>query len=423
MRVSKSSLVGAFLSAALLTACDGATDAPLRPSPAKVTAERTNVRPAYGVLYSFKDGSGDGEEPMAGLLNVKGTLYGTTEYGGDNGDGTVFLITTAGTETVLHSFNRKKGSHPQAGLINVGGTLYGTTAEGGSGLCRNRVNRVVGCGTVFSMTMSGVETVLRSFAGGSGDGAYPYAGLINVNGTLYGTTSSGGTTNEGTVFGITTSGAETVLHSFGTGSGDGAYPYAGLINFKGTLYSTTNEGGANCGASGGCGTVFKITTDGVESVLYSFKGDPDGEHPFAGLINVNGTLYGTTLAGGTYCESSSAIGCGTVFAITTYGAETVLHSFGIGSGDGTYPDAGLLNVKDTLYGTTDSGGAYVYDGTVFKITTAGVESVVHSFKGDPDGGLPFAGLINVNGTLYGTTGYGGSGSCDIGCGTVFSLSP
>jgi uncharacterized repeat protein (TIGR03803 family) len=324
------------------------------------------------VLYSFKDGSGDGEEPMAGLLNVKGTLYGTTEYGGDNGDGTVFLITTAGTETVLHSFNRKKGSHPQAGLINVGGTLYGTTAEGGSGLCRNRVNRVVGCGTVFSMTMSGVETVLRSFAGGSGDGAYPYAGLIN---------------------------------------------------FKGTLYSTTNEGGANCGASGGCGTVFKITTDGVESVLYSFKGDPDGEHPFAGLINVNGTLYGTTLAGGTYCESSSAIGCGTVFAITTYGAETVLHSFGIGSGDGTYPDAGLLNVKDTLYGTTDSGGAYVYDGTVFKITTAGVESVVHSFKGDPDGGLPFAGLINVNGTLYGTTGYGGSGSCDIGCGTVFSLSP
>jgi len=135
-------------------------------------------------------------------------------------------------------------------------------------------------------------------------------------------------------------------------------------------------------------------------------------------------LYGTTDEGGTYCESSSAFGCGTVFAITTSGTETVLNSFGTGSGDGSYPDAGLLNVKGTLYGTTSSGGAYAYGGTVFKITTSGAETVLHSFEGPAgDGSLPFAGLINVNGTLYGTTGYGGSGSCEIGCGTVFSLSP
>jgi uncharacterized repeat protein (TIGR03803 family) len=382
------------------------------------------VRPAYSVLYSFKRGTGDGALPEAGLLNVKGTLYGTTEYGGANGHGTVFSITTSGAETVLKRFNRKKGSHPQAGLINVRGTLYGTTANGGSGLCSNSLNKVVGCGTVFSMTTSGAETVLRSFAGGSGDGAYPFAGLINVKGTLYGTTEYGGATNEGTVFAISTSGAETVLHNFGTGSGDGVYPYAGLLNVKGTLYGTTEGGGANCSARGGCGTVFKITTAGVENVLYSFKADPDGEHPFAGLINVNGTLYGTTDEGGTYCESSSAFGCGTVFAITTSGTETVLNSFGAGSGDGSYPDAGLLNVKGTLYGTTSSGGAYAYGGTVFKITTSGAETVLHSFEGPAgDGSLPFAGLINVNGTLYGTTGYGGSGSCEIGCGTVFSLSP
>ncbi len=152
------------------------------------------------------------------------------------GYGTVFKITTSGKETVLHSFggsSRDDGGEPEAGLINLNGTLYGTTSVGGKNAT----------GTVFSITTSGIETLLYSFkVFGSGDGANPEAGLLNVKGTLYGTTSYGGTFGYGTVFSITPSGKETVLHSFG-GSGDGNEPFAGLINVKGTLYGTTTSGG------------------------------------------------------------------------------------------------------------------------------------------------------------------------------------
>jgi uncharacterized repeat protein (TIGR03803 family) len=233
------------------------------------------------------------------------------------------------------------------------------------------------------------------------------AGLINVKGTLYGTTFLGGANGDGTVFKLTTSGTETVLHNFPTGSRDGYFLYAGLLNVKGTLYSTTYAGGASS-----FGTVFSITTSGAETVLYSFKGAPgDGLFPYAGLINVKGTLYGATYEGGANYD-------GTVFAITTSGAETVLYSFKGGSGDGEDPEAGLINVKGTLYGTTYEGGANG-DGTVFKITTSGAETVLHSFGGLGDGALPLAGLLNFEGTLYGTTYEGGAN----GDGTVFSLKP
>jgi uncharacterized repeat protein (TIGR03803 family) len=124
------------------------------------------------------------------------------------------------------------------------------------------------------------------------DGEYPNAGLINVNNTLYGTTYGGGAYDDGTVFSITTSGKTTVLHSFGM-TGDGEYPNAGLFNVNGTLYGTTFEGG---GETEG-GTVFAITTSGKETVLHRFTGSGDGEYPNAGLIDVGGTLYGTTPAG------------------------------------------------------------------------------------------------------------------------------
>jgi len=205
------------------------------------------------VLHSFAGyNQGDGLEPEAGLINIKGTLYGTTSGGGANCCGTVFSITPSGTETVLHSFGGSgDGGYPYAGLINVKGTLYGTTVSGGSSSCKH--NTLVGCGTIFSITPSGIERVLHTFAGGSGDGANPYAALLNVNGTLYGTTEEGGVHGHGTVFKVTPRGKETVLHSFG-GSGDGAHPYAGLINVKGTLYGTTARGGAN-----NDGTVFSLT--------------------------------------------------------------------------------------------------------------------------------------------------------------------
>jgi uncharacterized repeat protein (TIGR03803 family) len=247
------------------------------------------------VLHSFGGSANDdGAVPYAGLVNVKGTLYGTTYYGGAYTLGIVYSITPSGTETVLYSFcgfNCYDGLEPEAGLINVGGTLYGTTSGGGA----------IGYGTVYKMTRRGKESVLHSF--GYGDGAYPYAGLIDVKGTLYGTTVAGGSytcrnymyyEGCGTVFSITPSGTETVLHRFAGDSKDGAYPYGGLLNVNGTLYGTTEVGGAY-----GYGTVFKITRRGKETVLHSFAGGSgDGANPYAGLLKVKSGFYGTTVWGG-----------------------------------------------------------------------------------------------------------------------------
>lgn len=306
------------------------------------------------VLHSF-DGV-DGKYPYAGLINVRGALYGTTYQGGQgdgSGSGTVFSITPSGTETVLHRFGSTTydGDLPYAGLLNVKGTLYGTTYYGGA----------YTIGIVYSITPSGTEKVLYSFCGfNCYDGLEPQASLIDVKGTLYGTTSGGGAIGYGTVYKITRGGKESVLHSFG-GSGDGTYPYAGMINVKGTLYGTTVAGGSSsCRyyTLTGCGTVFSITPSGTERLLHSFAGgSADGANPVAGLLNVNGTLYGTTKEGGAY-------GYGAIFKITARGKETVLHSFAGGSGDGANPYAGLLKVKSGFYGTTAGGGAN-NDGTVF----------------------------------------------------------
>jgi uncharacterized repeat protein (TIGR03803 family) len=144
------------------------------------------------VLHSFGS-SGDGANPYAGLVNVKGTFYGTTLSGGANNEGTVFSITPSGTEAVLHSFGGSGDAYsPYAGLVNAKGILYGTTFYGGAN----------GQGTVFSITLSGRETLLYSFQGGSGGGYHPYAGLVSVKGTLYGTTYYGGADGDGTVFSL-----------------------------------------------------------------------------------------------------------------------------------------------------------------------------------------------------------------------------
>lgn len=356
------------------------------------------------VLYSFGDGIG--AYPQTGLTNVDGVLYGTTLSGrDDNCDGlgaTVYKITTSGVVSVLHRFGSYNGDGlcPQAGLLNVNGVLYGTTASGGANFN----------GTVFKITTSGAESVLYSFGSiGGGDGANPTAGLINVDGVLYGTTYSGGAADEGSVFKITTSGEESVIHSFSVGglSNNGAYPEAGLTEVDGVLYGTTST--SEPPPSYGFGTVFKITTSGTESVIYTFKGGSDGGWSDADLTNVNGVLYGTTPFGGATGAN------GTVFRITTSGAESVLHSFG-GGNDGREPFGPLTNINGVLYGTTYRGGAD-RKGTIFKISTSGAKSDLYSFKGFSDGANPFAGLTNVNGVLYGTTNFGGADRK----GTVFSL--
>jgi uncharacterized repeat protein (TIGR03803 family) len=433
LRFSRAGL-GTLAAVSMLSGCGG-SGTPLSLTPAgPSSAERTHAS-TYGVLHSFS-GRSDGVFPYAGLTNVNSRLYGTTTDGGRRcrrACGTVYRISLSGREKVLYNFKGGPGdgTNPSASLLDVNGTLYGTTVGGGA----------YGEGTVFAITVSGKETVLYSFKGGT-DGLHPEAALVNVNGILYGTTASGGSGSScgssgcGTVFSITTSGKETVLYSF-KGAPDGAYPAAPLLSVNNILYSTTAAGGSaqgsSCSSSGGrgCGTVFSITTSGKESVRYNFKGGTtDGQNPEAGLINVKGKLYGTSTGAGAHCLSKYSAGCGTVFSVTPSGTETVLHSFG-GPDDGLQPQAALLEMRGMLYGTTAYGGSQCYGcgGTVFEISTSGKERVLHSFAGHNygDGARPFAGLINVKETLYGTTETGGPVYCGYtaynGCGTVFALTP
>jgi uncharacterized repeat protein (TIGR03803 family) len=304
-------------------------------------------------------------------------------------------------------------------LLDVGGTLFGTTTAGGdSNLCSG------GCGTIFSANPAGLEEVLSSFSGyalGGPDGAGPSGALVDDGGMLYGTTAAGGANGLGTVFAVTPSGVRRLLHTF-RGS-DGANPMAALLPLGGTLYGTTNAGGTSKHCGGGCGTVFAISTTGAERVIYSFTGGDDGQRPSAALIYADRSLYGTTSHGGDpACGTGS--GCGTIFSIDSRGAEHVLHRF---SGrDGTYPIGALTEISGTLYGTTSGGGSSTKCGggcgTVFSATLAGAERVLYSFTGSSDGARPYAGLLAVNGTLYGTTLHGGGASCGgFGCGTVFSI--
>ncbi|HXC09678.1 MAG TPA: choice-of-anchor tandem repeat GloVer-containing protein, partial [Steroidobacteraceae bacterium] len=314
--------------------------------------------------------------------------------GGTSNGGTIYEISPSGTETLVYSF----ASMPWAGLTQGSdGNFYGTTASGGTS----------GRGTVFTLTPSGTETVLYSFPAGSSE---PYCGLIQgSDGNFYGTTGANGTSDGGTVFEITPSGVKTVLHVFPKTGSDGEIPYAGVIQGSdGNLYGTTYFGG-----SSGFGTVFKVTPGGTETVLYSFAGGSDGEHPYAGVIQgSDGNFYGTTYQGG-------AGGYGTVFKITPSGTETVLHSFAGGSSDGANPEAGLTQGTDgNFYGNTYLGGASNL-GTVFEITPSGTETVLHSFAGgSSDGANPTANLLqSSDGNLYGSTGAGGTS----GYGTFFKV--
>jgi uncharacterized repeat protein (TIGR03803 family) len=340
----------------------------------------------------------------------------------------------AQTYKVLYSFcsaqNCTDGSAPSAGVIqDAKGNLYGTTFAGGA-YC------YLGCGTVFKLSKRGRETVLHSFCSQSGcpDGAYPYAGLIqDVKGNFYGATVAGGLYGHGTVFKLNKRGKETVLYSFcqRPGCTDGALPYGGLVrDAKGNLYGTTSNGGDSSYYC--CGVVFRLDTSGKETVLYNFcsqPGCPDGEDPGAGLIqDAKGNLYGTTYGGGTPQCGDKGQGCGVVFKLDTAGKETVLYSF-LGGKDGGNPFAGVMqDPNGNRYGTTYGyffGDGYNY-GSVFKLSGTG-EETLYTFcaqSGCSDGAFPEAGVVRgANGSLYGTTSAGGEPGCSygLGCGVVFKL--
>lgn len=415
-------ILGAVTVATMLAGCAGSAAVSPLTAPL-VTHQPLHSLPTsrYKSLYSFKGpAKGDGATPEASLTELKGVFYGTTEQGGaygcvaNSGCGTIFEVSPSGRERVLYRFvgGLSDGESPRAGMATLNGAFYGTTYEGGEGTkCYG------GCGTVFVARRDGTEGPLHMFREGK-DGAYPVAGLIAASGKLYGTTYLGGGSHDGgTVFEISTTGKERVLHGFTGSPDDGASPLAGLIEIDGTLYGTTASGGNSCRQySGGCGTVFELSTSGNGyKLLYRFNGYPyDGAMPQASLVAIDGKLYGTTIAGGTN-------NCGTVFVVSQTGRESVLYNFkGSRYGDGAIPQAGLIAVNGALYGTTSSGGSGgCYDGcgTVFMVSMTGKETVLHSFNGSPSGAGPEASLVAADGAMYGTTQRGGY---DVG--TIFRVS-
>ncbi len=391
-----------------------------------------NAQPICSVLLNFGGGA-DGSYPQAGLIADGNRLYGTILSDGTYGYGAVFGMNSDGTNfAFLYSFTglpywihgtNTDGAYPFSDLVLSGDSLYGTAWIGGFS----------DLGTVFKVSTNGlVFTNLFNFSG-TNDGAYPYAGFVLAGNTLYGTTSAGGSSDNGTIFAIQTDGTGyTNLYNFSPldpttqTNTDGAAPRSQLLLAGGALYGTTPNGGTS-----GSGTIFRINLDGTGFTnLYNFTAlDPttqtnvDGARPYAGLVLSGNTLYGTAFQGG-------SAGYGTVFRINTDGTDfTVLYTFTPNtgqtyypSGDGAYPYAGLIISGNTLYGTTQYGGDTGF-GMVFAIDTDGTGFAnLHSFSSadygfNVDGAWPMGRLLLIDNTLYGTTSLGGTSFY----GTVFAL--
>ncbi len=372
-------------------------------------------------LASFNkaDGRDPGWPASPFVQGTNGNFFGTTGAGGANDEGTVFEMSPAGALVTLYSFCSQPGCSdgavPNAGLIQAtNGNFYGTTSVGGTN----------NFGTVFELTPAGKLTTLYRFCSLSGcpDGVNPSAGLVQAaDGNLYGTTSIGGAFGNGTVFKITKVGVLTTLASFDVSNGNDPAFGSLIQGADGSFYGTTISGGTN---SGCCGTVFRVTPRGKLTTLYSFCAQPnctDGDEVFGGLVQgVDGSLYGTTSAGG-----ANGFDFGTVFKLTGAGKLVTLHRFNFT--DGAFPEAALVQGTDgNFYGTTPNGGANGR-GTLFEVTPSGTLTTLYNFclqSNCPDGTGPFESLMQAtNGQFYGTTFAGGtSTNCIGGCGTAFSLS-
>ncbi len=360
----------------------------------------------FSTLATFNN-STNGITPSAPpVLGPDGSLYGTTTSGsGINKLGTIYRITPDGVLTNLHVFTGLDGSDAIAPLMFASdGNLYGVATGGGT---HNK-------GTIFQITTNGTFSVLYSFgiiinsSGFALDGSVPYSGLVQgQDGFLYGTTSTGGTSNVGTVFQFSTNGTLFTLASF---NGDnGAFPEEATLveGLAGVFYGTTYQGG-----NSNNGTIFQVTSGGLMSNLHIFNG-PDGAGAYNGLaFGPDNNLYGTTVTGGLHND-------GTVYRISLNGTFTNVYFF-----DGTHgrsPEGGVVfDANRMMYGTTTLGGAKNF-GTVFQMTTNGQITVLHSFTNSIDGANPFNGVtLDSSGKLYGTTSAGG---INKGHGTVFRLQP
>jgi uncharacterized repeat protein (TIGR03803 family) len=316
------------------------------------------------------------------------------------GCGAVYKIDPAGHETMLHLFkDGNDGALPFAGVtLDAAGNVYGTTSDGGT----------QGGGIVYKIDPGGHETVLHNFGptGGNTDGAAPMAGVaLDAAGNLYGTTNEGGTEHLGVVYKLDPAGNETLLHTFM--GPDGERPGSVILDPAGNLYGTASGGPT------GPGVVFELDTAGTYTLLHDFTGGADGGNPNTLTLDAAGNLYGTTTSGGV-CD-----GCGVLYKLDTTGNYTVLFQFAEGPGGHDPVGELILDAAGNFYGATKLGGASNC-GVVFKIDSAGQETVLYSFEGAPDGNEPYAGvIIDPAGDLYGTTYLGGKQKA----GTVFKLTP
>jgi uncharacterized repeat protein (TIGR03803 family) len=373
-------------------------------SPIQLKAQVT-----YKVLYNFTGGA-DGAQPYATVvLDTAGNLFGTAEFGGASGKGTVFQLSPSQggwTFNLVYTFTGgTDGAVPIGGVIvDAAGNLYGTTSSGG-GTCQ--------CGTVYELTPAQTGwtfQVLHSFQGGT-DGAYSGASLAFYGSQLAGTTTSGGRYNRGTAFTLPIAGGQDFVYSLNGINGN--QPWSSLYQGIGTSY---------VGGRDGVGNVFALYGTKIRVVHAFHPATALGDHPLGNLVSdSSNNLYGTTSQGG-------GGGSGTVYkmkpgiGIDVY-AFSLVHSF---SGpDGQYSNAGLvLDASGNLYGTTAFGGADAGYGTVFKLTPGAknkwTETLLHSFTGGSDGSNPYGGLaIDGAGKLYGTAIGGGT----TGNGVVFQITP
>jgi uncharacterized repeat protein (TIGR03803 family) len=386
------------------------------PTALALSLRAAKAAPVAEVIFSFGDEGG--EYPATDLvMDAAGNLYGTTVTGGDWGSGTVFQLTRSDgswTENVLYSFTSgADGAQPYGGVtLDAQGALYGATVTGGTGMaCEG------GCGVVYKLSRTGngwSQDVLYNFTGGE-DGSGPGAGLtFDGAGNLYGMTPTGGAFGLGVIYqlspGPNAAWAQSVVHTF-TGGKDGATGSAGrLLLDGGNLYGVATVGGAH-----GKGTAFRLSPGPGGrwkfKTLHAFKGSPGAGLPYGALIrDAAGNLYGTTYYDGAY-------GYGTAYRLSPGSGdewrERVLYSFRNGSFGG-YPIGHLnLDASGNLYGTTSEGGFPGCScGTIFKLTPAGdgwQTSVVHQFRGAPDGKYAYNGMVaGPGGTFYGSTVHGGA---------------
>ena len=370
----------------------------------KIFSTPPTLSQEYFVLHPFNNGSpaNDGQNPFSILQGFDGTYYGTTTLGGANNAGEIFNMTVQGTASSLFAFNNGTGTNLPAvvpeGIVQAAdGNFYGVTQAGGT---------VGDSGNFFKVSPQGVYSPIYDFNQGSttNDGVNPQGAPVQgVDGNFYGVTTTGGAANKGAIYRITPGGLEVILHSFGDGTvtNDGLQPVSSLIQgVDGNFYGTTPTGGVD-----NKGTIFELTPQGAETILHSFGTiTNDGANPAAALVQgLDGNFYGTTQNGG-------ANGKGTVFQLTSQG-ETVFYSFGAVANDGANPVAALIQGLDgNFYGTTLNGGSASL-GTLFQITPAKAVTIVHNF-GDAtvtnDGANPAGNIYqDINGNFFGTTLHGG----------------